>query len=277
VSLPRNHHYISRFLTDPWADAERFLRYYDFDTKRFHRRSSKSLFAAEQINSQDVERWLGRMLETPFSRIRDRIVRGAQDLEQDEYRAALLLVLLQAGRCATLTDLDARQQLDKFVAMQEAELDSFLELAMRIYDLRVMPTAHNADRPGYAPLSVPSTGLFFVVVPELGRFGSPIAFGIPIAPTCALLVTPATWPDQLDLTQTRQILPVLSVGTFHARRVVVLPGMYEQQGEVALRELLHQARHDNEVLADMLRSMSGTAGSVAHLDLARRGRRGRGR
>jgi hypothetical protein len=262
MSLARNHHYISRFLTKPWEDSQCFLRYYDFHTNRFGRRSPRSLFAEEQINSPGVERWLNRMAEDPFAKIRDRVVRGEHDLEleQDEYRAALLLVVLQGGRVAAIADVEARQRLDELAAMSEPQLEEVVMLATRTFHLRVVPTATNAERTGYAPLYMPSTGLFCVVVPELAPFSSPFGFGIPIAPSCALLATPAEWPDALDLSQTRRILSALSIGASTAQRVVVLPGMYEQKGEGLLRELLLQARRHNEMLISTVRRFRPSSG-----------------
>jgi hypothetical protein len=71
-----NCHYVSRLLTTPWEGAQRFLRFYDFDTGRFELQWSRSLFAAEDINSPEVERWLGRMVETPLGAIRNQIAQG---------------------------------------------------------------------------------------------------------------------------------------------------------------------------------------------------------
>lgn len=256
--VPRNCHCVSRFLTKPWEEGQRFLRYYDFDTNQFERRSSRSLFAAEDVNSPGVEGWLQRMVEDPLGKIRDRVVRGERDpLEQDwsRFRAALLLILLQGGRIATIADHDARRRLDVIAAMPERELDGLVREAMRRFDLRLVHTVPSAERAGYAPLYVPSTGLFPVVVPELVFLGSPFGFGIPIALTCALVVTPVEWPDKLELHQTRTILSTLSIGTSTARRVVVMPGMYEQKGEATLRELLLQARRDNERLVSVVEKM----------------------
>lgn len=125
-------------------------------------------------------------------------------------------------------------------------------LARRRFDLRVVPI----DRRKYGSLSVPSTGLFCVTVPELAPFGNPFGFGVPIAPSCALLATPVEWPDKPDLSQTQTIMSTLSIGASTARRVVVLPGMYEQKGEVALRELLLQARRQNEMLISAVLRLS---------------------
>lgn len=56
--VTKNCHYISRFLTKPWEFGERQLRYYDFDEDKFDTKSSRSLFAEDGLNAQQVESWL---------------------------------------------------------------------------------------------------------------------------------------------------------------------------------------------------------------------------
>ena len=243
--LTSNSHYLSRFVTAPWEYEQRFLRYYDFGDNQFHSCSSKSLFAADDINSQGVEDWLDRMIETPFGRIRDRVARGERDpLEQDWscYRAAMLLIILQGGRIAAIADLDARQRLDALAMMPERDLDWMVRLALRKFDLRLLHTES-------MPLCVPETGLFCMIMPDIRRFlQEPFGFGIPINPTCALLATPAESGEKLDLTKSRTILATSSVATSTARRVVVPPELYRQLGKDRLREKLLWFRQQNEQL-----------------------------
>jgi hypothetical protein len=248
--VTKNCHYVSRFLTRPWEGHQRFLRYYDFDKDRFGWRSSESLLAAEKINSARVELWLKQMVEDPFAAARDRIARGDQSpVGKRTFDAAMLMVLLQGGRVATIADVDAARQLDKLGSMSESDLNAMLNQVRRLYDVRVIHTVSNADKSGFRPLYIPSTGVFTaVVVPALGLHGGPFAFGIPIHPVCALLLTPVEWPDDIDLSQTRMMLAAWSIGASKARRVVILPGMYEQEGEAAMRELLLEARRNNEKL-----------------------------
>jgi hypothetical protein len=159
----------------------------------------------------------------------------------------MLMILLQGGRVTTIADVDAARQLDKLASMSESGLDAMLNQVRRLYDVRVIHTVSNADKTGFRPLYVPSTGVFTaVVVPALGLHGGPFAFGIPIHPACALLLTPVEWPDDIDLSQTRMMLAAWSIGASKARRVVILPGMYEQEGKAAMRELLFEARRNNE-------------------------------
>jgi hypothetical protein len=239
-------HYVSRLLTTPWEGAQRFLRYYDFDTNEFELRSSRSLFAADDINSATAERWLHRVVENPLGRIRHRIANG--DLEPLEknwscYRAAVLVVLLQGGRVSTIVDEDARRHLDVLASMPENELNGLVNEAMRRFDLRVVHTVWNPDETGFAPLYMPSTGLFPLLVRDRGCLsGHSYGFGIPISLTCALVVTPAEQHGRLELSRTRAMLWWSSIGTSNARRVVVMPGLYEQQGEARSRELLLSLR-----------------------------------
>jgi hypothetical protein len=281
VQVTHNCHYISRLLTTPWEGAQRFLRCYDFDTGRFELRSSRSLFAAEDINSVEVERWLKNMVEDPLGSIRRRVAQG--DVEPLEnswrcYRAAVLMILLQGGRVGTIDDHDARRHLEGLAAMSEGELDGLAREMMRRFDLRLIHTVANADGTGYAPLYMPSTGLFPLVVPDLGCLsGHSFGLGLPIDLTCALLQTPIDQQDKIDLSENRGILWSSSIGTSTARRVVVMPGLYEQEGEANLRELLLELRRNNDKLVaftqekrDLIVSMFANAGINVVRDAAGR-------
>jgi hypothetical protein len=65
-------HYVSRFLTKPWEVEQRKLFFYDFETDCFVRGQSATLFAGNQLNSQQVETWLDRVVENPLGRCRRR-------------------------------------------------------------------------------------------------------------------------------------------------------------------------------------------------------------
>lgn len=279
--VTHNCHYISRLLTKPWEGSQRFLRCYDFDTDRFELRSSRSLFAAEDINSPGVEGWLKSMVEDPLASIRRRVAQGDVEPLQSNwsrYRAAVLMVLLQGGRVGTIADQDARRHLDTLAAMSEGELDGFVREMMRRFDLRLIHTVANADGTGFAPLYMPSTGLFPLVMPDLGCLsGHSFGFGLPIDPTCALLQTPVERQGKIDLSGSREILSLSSIGTSTARRVVVMPGLYEQVGETNLRELLLASRRNNERLVsltqekrDLVATMFANAGIDAGRDAAGR-------
>lgn len=276
--VTHNCHYVSRLLTTPWEGGQRFLRFYDFDTDRFEVRSSRSLFAAEDINSPEVESWLGRMVETPLGAIRDRVARGDIDRLESNwtcYRAAMLMIFLQGGRMRTLADEEARRHLDALAAMPEPELNGLVMEMMRSFDLRLMHTVCNADSTGYAPLYVPSNGLFQVILRDRGCLsGHSIGLGLPIDVTCALIATPVERQGDIDVSQSRGMLSALSIGTSMARRVVVMPGLYEQDGEIKLRELLHELRRGNDTLLGLVeekRRLVRSAFAESGIDVGRDG------
>jgi hypothetical protein len=274
--VTHNCHYVSRLLTTPWEGANRFLRYYDFDTDEFELRSSRCLFAADDINSPKVERWLHRLVENPLGRIRRRVAQGElEPLERDWrcYRAAVLVVLLQGGRIGTITDQNARRHLDVLAEMPEPELNGLVNEAMRRFDLRVVHTVANPDATGFAPLYMPSTGLFPLLVRDRGCLsGHSYGFGVPIDLTCALVVTPAEQHGKLELSRTQAMLWWSSIGTSNARRVVVMPGLYEQEGEPKVRELLLRLRRGNDKLlwlAEDKRRLVASAFAVSGINAGR--------
>jgi hypothetical protein len=250
-----NCHYVSRLLTTPWEGAQRFLRFYDFDTDRFEVQSSRSLFAAENINSPAVETWLGRMVETPLGAIRRQIAHGdTERLESNwpNYRAAMLMIFLQGARMRTISDQDARRHLEALAAMPDPELNVLVMDMMRTYDLRLMHTVSNHDNTAYAPLYMPSTGMFRTIVRDHGCLsGHSIGLGLPIDVTCALIATPTERHGNLEMAPTRKALSSASIGTSTARRVVLVPGLYEQDGEERLRGMLRELRRNNDTLIEI--------------------------
>ncbi len=189
-----NCHYISRLLTTPWEVGQRMLRFYDFDTGRFGLKSSRRLFAGEKLNSPRVERWLKDYVEDPLGAIRARVARGdLSPLEKDWrcHRAALLMVWLQGGRASTVREPAARARLEKYAHMPEAELNGLMMLMREDHDLRLMHTVQSPDGAGFAPMYVPSTGLFPFLLRDSGCLsGWSFGLALPIDVRCALLVTP---------------------------------------------------------------------------------------
>ncbi len=72
-----NDHYISRFLTGPWEVGQRRLHYYDFASGRFGEASSESMFADEGIQTEATGKLLDRLVESPVSDYRARVLRSS--------------------------------------------------------------------------------------------------------------------------------------------------------------------------------------------------------
>jgi hypothetical protein len=248
--VTHNCHYVSRFLTTPWEEGQRLLRFYDFDEDAFHLRSSRTLLTGEDINSPTVETWLQRFIEDPIGNIRARLARG--EVEQLEnnwacFRAAMLILWLQGVRMRTLDDHDARRHLDALAALSEPAINGLVTEMMRSYNLRLYQTLWNGS--SFAPLCVPSSGMYRFTFPDTGcQSGHSIGVGIPIDLHCALVATPAENHGQLDLSRIPGSLANCSVGTSEARRVVIMPLLYQQQGEDSLRTILKELRATNDFL-----------------------------
>ncbi len=246
-----NCHYISRFLTRPWEGDQQFLRFYDFEADRFGRRSSRSLFAEEDVNTPAVERRLRDVIETPLGAIRARVARGEYELLQrdwERYRAALLLLWLQGSRVRAVREETARQALDRLAAMPEAELNGFAMAMTEIYDLRLVHT-EITETGAFAPLVFPSTGLFpFSVQDPSCLSGRSFGLGLAIDVHCAIVATPVERKGRIDMSNARAILASCSIAASPARHVVLMPAHYDQLGERVLRERLRAMRASNDLV-----------------------------
>jgi hypothetical protein len=245
-------HYVSRFLTTPWEEGQRLLRFYDFDEDGFDTKSSRTLLAGEDINSPPVEAWLKRVIEDPIGNIRARLAQGEVDQLENNwrcFRAAMLILWLQGVRMRTLDDQDARRRLDTLAALPDAELDGLVTEMMRSYNLRLFQTVWNGS--AFAPLYVPSSGMFRLTFPDPGcQSGHSIGVAIPIDVHCALVATPAENHGQLDLSRIPGSLANCSAGVSESRRVVIMPLLYQQAGEDSLRAILQELRRTNDFLVD---------------------------
>jgi hypothetical protein len=146
----------------------------------------------------------------------------------------------------------ARRHLEALAAMPDPELNVLVMDMMRTYDLRLMHTVSNHDNTAYAPLYMPSTGMFRTIVRDHGCLsGHSIGLGLPIDVTCALIATPTERHGNLEMAPTRKALSSASIGTSTARRVVLVPGLYEQDGEERLRGMLRELRRNNDTLIEI--------------------------
>ncbi len=250
--ITTNCHYISRFLTRPWEteDGQRQLHYFDFDTQTFGKRSSRSLFAKDEINSQAVEEWLNDFVENPLGRVRDKLASGDPKALNDWpfFRAAVLMLWLQGVRSKSVEDRDLRRDLTDLASKPESHIDILVNMIRSDYDLQLVFTT---SMPGdnWAPLSVPSTGVFPFALPDAGNMSHyTIAMGMPVDPTCALVATPIEKHGKLDLSLLPKQLANLSVGTKPARRVVLYPPVVASISEDQLRRDFHELRERNEML-----------------------------
>ena len=250
MSNTKNCHYVSRFLTDPWQiDDHRYLQYYDFERDRFGRMSSRTLFAADGINSPTVETWLRDMVETPLASVRERLVQGDRAVLQTEwrlYRSAVLMLWLQGFRIDSVDATDARHELEEFASLPADHLDALVMKVQEDMDLRLVFTAAVAGGL-YAPLFMPSAGIFqFVVCDEACVSGHSIGFGLPLSTRCALVVTPADRGGQTDLSLLSASLSNFSMGTAPAKRIVIHPGVIASMGQEKLRRSFKEQRALND-------------------------------
>jgi hypothetical protein len=137
-----NDHYISRFLTAPWETGHRRLRFYDFDTASFGEQSSETLFARFDLHSEGTGKLLNRMVESPVSDYRARVLRGdpgATLIDHSDwrvYRALVGLIRLQAQRLEDLRPPGGDWlTLDQFLASGEVVFDQIGCASVETYRL----------------------------------------------------------------------------------------------------------------------------------------------
>jgi len=238
-------------LTKPWEGAERYLSFFDFESGRFARASSRSLFAEREINTPAVELWLKRTIEDPLAIARPRLVVADPKALDDWplFRAALLMLWMQGVRSKSVDLEDARQELDRLAALPEQELDHLVALLREEFDLQLVFTSSRKEQ--FAPLFFPSSGLFpFVVNDRNCVSGHSFALGMPLDLHCALVVTPADSGGLIDRTRLSPSIADSSVGVARATRVVVPPAVAHAMSEPDLAKILRGLRENAQSLID---------------------------
>lgn len=180
-----NCHFVSRFLTRPWEHDDRRLSYFDFDRDELLQASSRSLFAANGVNTPEVEARLNQIIETPvaqaIARLADGNVHEDQNLEWPLFRALALLMLLQPLRVSD--EPDRAQTLEEFVLRTDAELNELAEAAHDTYQLGRITV-----RPD-APLLYPAAGFF--PLPARNKAGSyKAAIALPVGGRYVFVASP---------------------------------------------------------------------------------------
>jgi hypothetical protein len=244
-----NCHYITRSLTTPWEGDQRKLRFFDFDDNRFKIGQSATLFAADEINTQEVETWLDRTVENPLGACRRRLAAGDPNALDDWrfFRAATLMLWLQGVRVKAVADDDARRQLRELAGRPTDDIDGLVRAIAESYDLQLVTTVGDGER--LAPVFVPSSGLFKFTYPDAGcASGNAVGLALPIDMHCALLATPAEKHGTRDLSRAPGSLSNCSVGTSAARRVVIPPTVFSAYSEDELRTILLELRQANDFL-----------------------------
>ena len=237
----------THILCSPYRVAQnRELLYFDFDADRFKWGPSRRVFAATAINSPQVESWLGRILEDPLAKVIDRLERGDRNAldNQRAYRAASMMLWLQGARSKSVNHIDTQRDLDALSIKDDSYIDELAAAFQQDYQLSLAFTVTDGAG-GIAPLYVPSTGIYAVVVADSRCLsGYSFGFGISVRPTCALIATP-TGVSSSELHAVPNQLQNSSVGTTGARRVVVDPQVLEGHTEAEQCTGLHEIQHIN--------------------------------
>lgn len=251
--VTKNCHYISRTLTRPWEGDQRRLHFYDFDSGRWDRGNSYSLFAEDGLHPQTVETWLDRTIEGPLSQCRRRLTSGNNNALEDWgfYRAATLMLWLQGMRVKSVGEHDARRSLEHLATRSIEETDQIVLAIREEYDLALITTVGKDGM--LAPLFFPSSGLFPLTYPDTGCLsGHAVALGLPLDMWSALVSLPRDGVGVRDVSRLPGSLSNFSVGIHNARKVVVPPLLLDQQAEADVQRILHELRAENSKLLDLV-------------------------
>lgn len=236
-----NSHFVSRFLTRPWEFGQRLLWYYDFDTDRFARHSSRTLFAAVGLNSPEVERRLDELIETPISNARENLLRpgggeAAVDLEWPLFRALALLLLLQPFRVAE--PAAGLSTLEEIVSRPDADVDAIATSISERYRLSRFTVAPEL------PLIYPSAG-YFPLVGQRREGGCATALAIPLSPSHVVVGEPrgVEWESGPDVWRMNGCAFIANHSVGHqSRRVVIHPNAMERVPHAELRSQILEMR-----------------------------------
>lgn len=245
----KNCHWISRVLTEPWEVGERFLHFYDFNTRELARKSSRSLFSEDGINSQDVENWLGRMVETPFGNFRDKLAACDPSALDDwrDYRAATLILWLQGTRALEgLFGPPDEGGLADLASCSDSDIDALVYAFSEEYMLLSLNPPRNQL------LYLPSSGGFPLPVEDLGCLTTKnFGLAVPIHPHAVLAAVPKGAVLSVESLTPR--LPAYSVGVSrYADRVVIPPAMFEHFTENEICSFVTSFRSGNDAAHDAL-------------------------
>ena len=238
-----NCHYVSRSLTRSWETDRGELIFYDFATRTINLESSKSLFARPDLNSPEVEKWLGAKVEAPlgrFLKLRRKTRAWSPNIRDWEvYQALVLLIPLQIARIARARSRAAA--LDQIFQWSAAELGTFVASFRSVYSLAIVQ-GHPA-----CPLFVPEQGFFPVPLPGASS-ATAAANAVPISATEAIMVMPRSMDRRAikrTLTQGQGFyLNNCSLGT-NADRVVIHPAIVDSMSPTALIAEIEATRARN--------------------------------
>lgn len=191
-----------------------------------------------EVNTQEVEARLNRLIETPVSqaiaRLTDLQTDSEELLEWPLFRALSLLLMLQATRAADGSE--ATERLATTVMRSDAELDQLAGEAQASYQLGRITIRSDV------PLLYPAAGYFPLIASgRNGSYGAAIA--VPVARRHVFLAVPRSLDWQTTTTQwtVNGAAPVANASVGTSNRVVVpqeaMDGMQPERAMALIREL----------------------------------------
>jgi len=281
MSTPVNCHWISRFHTKPWETADRQLIFYDFNTRKIGQRYSKTLFSANERNDRETEARLNRLVETPLASVRRGLTSGMVEMpDWPTYRAAAMMVLLQAPRTIAAREGVDGDHLARMLRLPEEQLDQLVQLCMlgkKLMTYRV----DESERVCFT-----SAGIFAlpVVDPRVpGGMHGAIATPLDQRTFMAIISDSASFDEIHRMATYGNYFTATSVGLL-GDKVALPPDVVAANDPVSLGDEIARWRRNNvetaqafAMLAESARAMEAYGVQVDHNDSFRRARDARAR
>jgi hypothetical protein len=239
-----NCHFVSRFLTKPWEFGERQLYFYDVRTREFKHKSSRKLFAVQGLNTEETEKRLNRLIETPLGSVIGDLTKSSKpegySIEDwPVYRALVLLFPFQVARVSP----NPAPGFDLAGLCNWSE-DKLNELA-------------NAYRQRYKFVTIRSHPGSPFYYPSKGYFTIPLAFASSLEPTAIAIPLTEHWavasvPAEIDDQQLTDLLTYAggglasnaSTGT-NSDQVAIHPSVMMPENEDRIRQHIDEMQELN--------------------------------
>ena len=219
-----NNHYVTRSLSKPWEWPGRVLHYYDFETNKFGKKSSESLFAMEGVFTKEEEDFFSKNFETQLGKFKKEFIDTEFIDNLKVFHSPFIYFLMQTERF-------------RLMKVKQGEADEpTLEKSIFSYTEQELILGAETLRKQYKIVKMKTHEGYFLFYPEVGAFLLPIidigksyvenykAFAIPMALNTAICLIPHAAPIEM-IEASRSHLHLFSIGinTKYCQKIILPP------------------------------------------------------
>lgn len=238
-----NNHYVTRSLSRPWEFPGRILSYYDFETNKFRKKSSESLFAVEGVFTKEEEDFFSKHFETQLGKFKKEFIDTEFIDNLKVFHSPFIYLLMQTERFRLIK-----------VKLGEKD-DPTLKKSIFSYTDQELIVGAETLRKQYKIVKMKTHEGYFLFYPEVGVFLLPIidikkgyvenykAFAIPISLNTALCLIPHEAPIEM-IEASRGHLHLFSVGinTKYCQKIILPPREPIEKNEKEFEKMILNAR-----------------------------------